>query len=95
MLVAAAHAWWAPCENAAAECQAVLHRCSAQKPAECRAVLQWDRCKSCEERLYDIYRFQDMSYCRQCREEVELDQETSDEEEGARSAGDYNCLVER
>ena len=66
-----AHAWWTqPCKE-------------EQKSVGCQAVLQWDRCKSCEERLYDIYRFEDMSYCRQCHEEIELEQETSDEEEGA------------
>ena len=36
-------------------------------------------CSSCEERLYDIYRYNDSSFCRQCHEELE--QQTSDEEE--------------
>ena len=68
--VAACTAWWTqPCKN-------------AQKSVECQAEYQ-NRCKSCEERLYDIYRFEDMSYCRQCHEEVELEQDTSDEEGGA------------
>ena len=29
------------------------------------------RCSSCEERLYDIHRFKDSSFCRQCRDELD------------------------
>ena len=70
LVAAAAHAWWTqPCEEP---------RKPARKPAQ-EASLLWDRCSSCQERLYNIYRFKDASYCRQCHEELE--QETSDEEE--------------
>ena len=69
LVAAAAHAWWTqPCEP----------RKPARKPAQEESLL-WDRCSSCQERLYNIYRFEDASYCRQCHEELE--QETSDSEE--------------
>ena len=68
LVAAAAHSWWT---------QPVA--CEMRKPA--REASSWDRCSSCEDRLYNIYRFQDASYCRQCLEELEQETETSDEEE--------------
>ena len=68
LVAAAAHSWWTQpvaCEK-------------ARKPAR-EMGSQWDRCSSCQGALYNIYRFGDASYCRQCHEELE--QETSDEEE--------------
>ena len=68
LVAAAAHAWWTqPCEKP---------RKPARKPAQ---EATWDRCSSCHDRLYDIYRYNDSSFCRQCHEELE--QETSDSEE--------------
>ena len=71
LAAAAVHAWWTqPCEP----------QKPTPKPAQ-KAHSTWDCCSSCEERLYNIYRFEDASYCRQCHEELEQETETSDEEE--------------
>ena len=68
LAAAAVHAWWTqPCEK-------------MRKPAR-EMDSPWDCCSSCSDRLYDIYRFQDASYCRQCHEELEQETETSDEED--------------
>ena len=54
----AAHAWWTqPCEP----------REPARKHAQ---EATWDRCSSCHDKLYDVYRFDDSSFCRQCHEEL-------------------------
>ena len=77
LFAAAAHAWWTqPCEKP---------RKPARKPAQETSSL-WEtdvtiRCSSCQDRLYDIYRYDDASHCRQCHEKLEQEQETSDEEE--------------
>ena len=65
LAAAAAHAWWTqPCEP--------------QKPARKHAQeATWDRCSSCHDRLYDIYRYNDSSFCRQCHELVSSSSEDS------------------
>jgi len=62
LAAAAAHAWWTqPCEPQKPA------RKPARKPAH---EATWDCCSSCHDRLYDIYRFDDSSFCRQCHEEL-------------------------
>ena len=61
LFAAAAHAWWTqPCEPQEPA------RKPARKPAQ-EASSPWDRCSSCQDTLDDIYRYNDSSYCRQCR----------------------------